>query len=58
MDRAAVSAWNLLHNGQGAIQWGGFDLVREYLGISDVEGLMDRLRVIAGYKPPKEDEGN
>jgi len=43
-----------LHNGSGAIQWQGFDLVREYLGITDVEGLMDRLRIISGYKPPKD----
>jgi len=53
-DRAAISAWNLLHNGSGAIQWQGLDLVREYLGIDDVEGLMDRLRIISAYKPPKD----
>lgn len=40
------------------MQWAGFDLVREYLGIADVEGLMDRLRVIAAYRAPKEEEGS
>lgn len=44
----------MLQNGQGGIGWAGLDVVCEYLGIVDVEGLIDRLRVIGAYKPPKE----
>jgi hypothetical protein len=36
------------------MQWAGLDMVCEYLGITDIEGLLDRIRIIAAYKPPKD----
>jgi hypothetical protein len=38
--------WHLLSNGSGGLDWAGLDLVCSYLGIDDVEGLMQRLQVI------------
>jgi hypothetical protein len=35
---------------------GSLPLVVEYLGVSDVEGLLDALRVIRTYRPPKPGE--
>lgn len=39
-------AFNLLANGMGGIDWAGLPLVCGWLGIADVEGLMQRLSVI------------
>lgn len=53
-DRLAIRAWNLLQNGHGAIDWAGLPVVAELLGITDDEGLLQRLEVIAQYEPPKD----
>ena len=39
-------AWSFLHTGQGSLDWAGLPVVVEYLGITDVEGLLTRLQVI------------
>lgn len=36
----------------GGIDWQGLDLVTELFGITDVEGLVQRLAVIKLHKPP------
>ncbi len=41
-----MAVFNLLANGMGGIDWQGLPLVCGWLGISDVEGLMERLAVI------------
>ena len=48
----AIQAWNLLTNGNGGLDWGGLNFVVELLGITDVEGLVNRLAVIKLHKPP------
>ncbi len=48
----AFSAWRLLSNGMGGVDWAGLDLVVELLGVSDVEGLVRRLAVIKAHRPP------
>ncbi|HEY1395972.1 hypothetical protein [Roseateles sp.] len=50
--------FNLLSNGMGALDWSGLPLVVQHFGITDVEGLLDRLEVIRQHKPSKSpDEG-
>ncbi len=49
----AISAWNLLANGSGGIDWAGLDFVVELLGVRDVEMLVTRMAVIKLHKPPK-----
>jgi hypothetical protein len=41
-------------NGTGGLDWSGLPLAMGFLGIEDVEGLMNDLMVIKGYIPPKE----
>lgn len=53
-DHAALRAWNLLGNGMGGIDWAGLPYVAAWLGITNVDGLMQRLSVIKHHKPPKE----
>lgn len=52
-DSAAICAWNFLSNGHGGIDWAGLPMVCAYVGIEDIEGLMDRLEVIRSHKPPE-----
>mgnify|MGYP006958834259 CR=1 FL=1 len=40
----------------GGIDWAGFPLLVAKFGVDDVEGLIDRLLVIRGYEPPKDEE--
>lgn len=47
----AIRAWNLLNNGQGAIDWAGLDLVAALLGVQDIEALINRLLIIKSHKP-------
>lgn len=47
----ALTVQNFLANGMGGLDWSGFDLVVEKLGIEDVDGLLDRLLVIKTHKP-------
>ncbi len=54
-DRIALRAWNLLSNGNAAIDWAGLDFVAGLLGIDDIEALLGRFAVIKGYRKPEED---
>lgn len=47
----ALLVQNYLANGMGGLDWSGFDLIVEKLGIEDVEGLLDRLLVIKTHRP-------
>jgi hypothetical protein len=54
----AIHAFNMLANGMGGCDWAGLPYVVAYLGVQDVEGLLDRLRVIKLHRPPKPGEVN
>lgn len=54
-ERLAIEVWNHLSNGQGGIDWAGLPFVVELLGISDVEALIHRLKVIKAHRPPEQD---
>jgi len=49
----AIRIFNGLCDSMGAINWAGFELLAERFGISNVEGLIDRLLVIKSHEPPK-----
>lgn len=55
-EAAAIRAWNLLCNGMGGIDWAGFHLVATTLGVTDIEGLIDRLAVIKRHQPETDDD--
>ena len=55
-DAVAFRAYSLLSNGMGGIDWAGLPLVCEWLGVSDVDGLLHRLSVIKAHKPPEENK--
>lgn len=50
----ALAAWNALHNGQGGIDWAGLPIVAAWLGVRDVEGLMQRLVLIKSHRPDED----
>jgi len=50
----ALAVYRLLANGSGGIDWQGLPLVTGWLGVSDVEGLMQRLVAIRLHRPAKE----
>jgi hypothetical protein len=56
-DSMAIAAYNHLSNGMGGIDWAGLPLVVELLGITDIEGLMERLIVIKMHRPPEPPKG-
>jgi hypothetical protein len=43
-----------LANGAGGLDWAGLPLLCGWLGVADVEGLMQRLMFIRMHKPAKE----
>lgn len=47
----------MLANGMGGIDWSGLPLVCEWLGITDIEGLLSRIAVMRAHKPPKDHDG-
>lgn len=47
-DRQAIEAWNLLEQG-GGIDWAGLPIVVGLLGITDIDGLLTRLKAIKTY---------
>lgn len=53
MDLIALRVAKLLANGTGGYDWGGLPLMVDWLGVSDVEGLMQRLAVIRSHKPAR-----
>ena len=52
-DYIALSIYNALCDGMGGINWAGLELWVEKLGVTDVDGLLDRLVVIRMHEPPK-----
>lgn len=44
-----------LANGMGGIDWAGLPLVVEWLGITDIDGLLHRITVIKSHKRPDSD---
>jgi len=53
-DTLAFKVVSLLKTGTGGINWAGLPLVAGWLGIQDIDGLLDRIAVIALYKPSQE----
>jgi hypothetical protein len=54
-EHLAITAWNLLANGSGGIDWAGLPVVAELLGLMDVEMLLWRLLVIKRHRGPADD---
>jgi hypothetical protein len=52
MDAAAIRCWNLLATGHGGIDLGGLELAMQWLGITDVDGLLHRLYLIRTHTAP------
>lgn len=48
----ALSVHNLLANGSGGIDWAGLPIVCAWLGVQDVQGLLQRLAVIKTWRKP------
>ena len=53
-DALAIQAYNMLADGNGAINWAGLPLIAAYLGIQHIEPLMHRLTLIKLHRPPEE----
>jgi hypothetical protein len=49
----AIRTYNMLANGMGGLDWAGLPLACAYLGVRDVEGLIDRLLVIKQHNPDR-----
>ena len=49
----SFTAWNLLADQNNGINWAGFDLVCEHLGITDAAALIEQLGAIKTHTPPK-----
>mgnify|MGYP001220188524 FL=1 len=49
-DRLAFSVFNALANGMGGIDWSGLPMVCGWLGVEDMEGLMQRLTLIKAHR--------
>jgi len=45
---------SLLKTGTGGLNWAGLPIVAGWLGCTDLDGLLDRLAIIALHKPTKE----
>lgn len=50
----AITVRNLLATGMGGIDWAGLPLVVEWLGVRDLQGLMQRLSILLSYRKPDE----
>jgi hypothetical protein len=48
----------MLANGMGGLDWAGFPIVVAHLGITDVEGLLDRLEEIVHHRPAQSSVGD
>ena len=53
-EQLAFKVHAMLRNGQGGIDWSGFDLATQWLGVEDVDMLIHRLLVINLYRRPDE----
>ena len=54
-DRVAQRVYALLSNGMGGVDWAGLPFVVQWLGVHDVDALMDRLYVLKTHRPPGKD---
>lgn len=50
---AAIRAHNMLANGMGGIDWAGLPLVAAFLGVGDVEGLLESLETVLTHRPER-----
>jgi hypothetical protein len=48
-----MHVFNLLADGMGGMNWSGLPLICGWLGLTDVEGLMQRLAVIKLHRKPE-----
>lgn len=46
--------YRLLANGMGGIDWGGLPLLAGWMGVTDIDGLMQRLVAIRMHQPNRE----
>ena len=46
--------YRLMANGAGGIDWAGLPLLAGWMGVQDVDGLMQRLVAIRMHRPAKE----
>lgn len=53
-DRLAFRVANMTRNGMGGLDWSGVAMLAAWVGIADIDGLLNRLSVIVNYRPPKE----
>ncbi len=53
-DAMAIRIFNALSNGMGGLDWAGLPLQVAYHGVQDVQGLLHRLLVIKGHRPPQD----
>lgn len=51
-DAMAIRIYNGLSNGMGGLDWAGLPLLCAWHGVRDVDGLLHRLLVIKGHRPP------
>ena len=47
----------MLCNGTGGIDWSGLPYAVSYLGVRDVQALIDGLLLVKAYKPPEGGQG-
>lgn len=50
----AFMAWNALSNGMGGVDWSGFGLVCDWLGVDDPDRLAHQILAIKTHKRPEE----
>ena len=48
-DAEAFKVVALLKNGQGGLDWSGLPLIAGWMGITDLDGLLERMAVIVQY---------
>lgn len=53
-DMIAFDVVAMLKNGMGGLDWSGLPLVAAWLGVTDIDGLMYRLRTIVTHRPKKD----
>ncbi len=51
LDQLHFSAYRLLGNGMGGVDWAGLPYVVEHLGVRDVGALIQAIDIINTYKP-------
>lgn len=49
----AIKVWNMLGDGNGGLDYSGLPIVVEWLGITDIDGLLNRLSVIKTHDPKR-----